>query len=91
MDLTFKNLEKYFNLALSSGADYVGVQVEMEGFAEPEIIINGKANIADKLKYYEKTYDAELNHKFAKGIRITGFAFADSLDEIENYLFTFND
>ncbi|HFJ9306671.1 hypothetical protein [Bacillus cereus] len=32
-------MEKHFNLGLSSGAEYVGVQIEMEGFAEDEIMI----------------------------------------------------
>ncbi|WP_230322510.1 MULTISPECIES: hypothetical protein [Bacillus] len=43
-------------------------------------------NIADKLDYYSKTYNTDLNYKFAKGIRIIGFTYSDSFAEIQKDL-----
>lgn len=86
MDLTFKNLKNCFNNAIDNNAEYVGVLIEMEGFDDAEVIINSRVNIADKLAYYKKTYDEELNHKFSKGIRIVGFTYGDSFEDIQNDL-----
>lgn len=86
MDLTFKNLKNCFNNAIDSNANYVGVLIEMEGFESAEVIINSHENIADKLAYYGKTYDDNLNHEFAKGIRIVGFTYGDSFEDIQNDL-----
>jgi hypothetical protein len=90
MDCTFEQMEICFNFAITNNTDYIGVLIEMEGFNDAEVIINSRANIADKLEYYKKTYDENLNHKFAKGIRITGFTYGDSFAKIQSYLSTFN-
>lgn len=44
----------------------------MPGFDQPELITNPPANIEKKLAYYKATYDENLEHKHAKGIRIIG-------------------
>lgn len=46
--------------------------IDMPGFEQPELIINPPANIENKLVYYKATYDENLEHKHAKGIRIVG-------------------
>ncbi|MEW4235983.1 hypothetical protein Q0N71_14510 [Bacillus thuringiensis] len=86
MEFTFQKLEACFKSALNDGVEYVGVLIEMEGFDEPEIIINHRMNISDKLDYYGKTYDVNLNHKFANGIRIVGFTYGDSFADIQHDL-----
>ncbi|WP_438285549.1 hypothetical protein [Bacillus wiedmannii] len=86
MDLTYKNLKQCFTNGINNDAEFVGVLIEMEGFDDPEVIINHRVNIADKLDYYGKTYDENLNHKFAKGIRIVGFTYGDSFADIQNDL-----
>lgn len=55
------------------------------------LLIADRVNIANKLAYYEKTYDNDLQHKFAKGIRIVGFTYGDSFAHIQSYLVDFND
>ena len=42
--LTMKNLELCFESAKEQGFSYVGVKIKMEGFEEPEVIINPIAN-----------------------------------------------
>lgn len=56
------------------------------GFA-PEYIINANENFKDKLAYYDKTYDNNLNHRFAKGMRICGCTYGETFKEIEDDLY----
>lgn len=86
MFLTQNHLKKSFDNAKSSGAAFVAIAVTMEGTPEREVIINGKANIDSKLKYYLKTYDENLVHKHSPGIRIVGFTYGEEYAEIEEDL-----
>lgn len=83
MNLTMNHLETAFNQAIVTGSAYVAVLIEMEGFPEPEVIINKQENIETKLAYYKKTYDENLNHKFAKGIKIVGCAYGEDFMDIQ--------
>lgn len=86
MNVKMENLEICFNQAVVTGAAYVGVLIEMEGFPQPEVIINKNENIDSKLAYYKKTYGEDLNHKFAPGIRIVGFSYGQNFSDIESDL-----
>ncbi|MDM5193042.1 hypothetical protein QUG02_08685 [Bacillus hominis] len=86
MGLTLEGLEKCFNEAASEGTEYVAVQIEMDGFPSDEVIINDNDNITSKLAYYKKTYNEELEHRYAPGIRIVGFAHGYSFLNIEHKL-----
>jgi hypothetical protein len=83
MNLTTANLENCFSEAANVGAAFVGVKIEMDGFPQPEVIINKAENIESKLAYYKKTYDENLNHKFAPGIKIIGFTYGDDFGDIQ--------
>ncbi len=50
----------------------LGLFIEMPGFPMPELITNPVANLNKKLEYWKKTYDKNLEHKHAKGIKIVG-------------------
>ncbi|GKU81216.1 hypothetical protein [Niallia sp. NCCP-28] len=86
MNLTATNLENCFEQAKLLGVPYVAVKIEMAGFPEPEIIINKRENIDSKLAYYKKTYDGDLTHKFAPGIKIVSFTFGDDFGDIQEDL-----
>lgn len=86
MKLTMNSLIQNFEDANANGASFVGVRIKMDGFADEEVIINGKNNFKTKLKYYKKTYDENLNHKFAKGISISGFTYGYSYSDIQSDL-----
>lgn len=47
--------------------------ITIPGLPEPEIITNPVANLEKKLEYYKTTYDDNLEHKHAKGIKIIGW------------------
>ena len=84
--MTMDNLEKCFNTAKELNQKYVGVEIEMEGFPKPEIIINENENFDSKLAYYKKAYNEDLTLKAFNGIKIIGFTFEESFDDIEDDL-----
>lgn len=84
--MNINNLESCFSYAVMVSAKYVAVLVEMDGFAEPEIIINDINNAKDKLEYYKKAYNNDLTHKYSDGIRIIAFTYGDSFKDIEHDL-----
>lgn len=84
--LTMEYLENCFKRAKELNQKYVAIQVYMNGFPRCEIIVNQVENVDTKLEYYKKTYDEELNHKFAEGIKIVGFSFGNSFTDIEEDL-----
>lgn len=65
-------LEAAINKAIKDNKS-IGVLIEMPGFEEPELIINPCKNLKQKLRYYKDTYDENLNHKKAPGIKIVGY------------------
>ncbi|MGG3234618.1 hypothetical protein ABEP17_14240 [Priestia flexa] len=86
-EIKMGNLERSFKLAKEYNAKFVAVRIEMEGFPEAEVIINPIVNADAKLEYYKKTYDDNLNHKYAKGIKIVGCTFGNDWNEIEEDLY----
>ena len=82
-NLTMQNLINTFEVAIECGAKFIGLKIAMDGFDKDEVIINPYENFKSKLAYYEKTYDEDLNHKYSKGIRITGFTFGEYFDDIQ--------
>ncbi|PFI94848.1 hypothetical protein COI88_29575 [Bacillus cereus] len=82
MGITLEELEKCFNEAVNEEAEYVAVQIEMDGFPSDEVIINDKHNIDSKLAYYKKTHNEDLEHRYTPGIRIVGFAYGYSFSVI---------
>lgn len=85
-ELAMQDLINIFDTAKLYGAIYIGLAIRMEGFEMDEVIINRWENFDSKLEYIKNTYDENLNHKFAKGVRIVGFTFADCFDHIEETL-----
>lgn len=69
---TMEELEQVFDFALING-DGLGLYIEMPGFPLQELITNPWENLPKKLEYYKATYDDNLEHKHAKGIKIVGY------------------
>lgn len=86
MNLTMQDLVQCFEVAHKMGARFIAVEIEIEGFKEPEIIINRFENILDKLDYYKKAYNDDLTLKSFSGIKIVGFAWSNNIEELEDYL-----
>ena len=84
--LSINNLEECFCNATLKDKKYIGVKIEMKGFPKAEIIINDKENFGDKLTYYKKAYNEDLVLKTFNGIKIVGFTYGDSFQDIQNDL-----
>lgn len=85
MNLTMDGLKEAFSNAKNVESNFVAVKIQMDGFPEPEIIVNPNENIDSKLEYYKKTYDENCNHKFAPGIKIVEVAFGCDWETIFDY------
>lgn len=85
--MTIQNLRNCFMTAEEKGADFIGVKIEMNGFEEPEVIINPRKNFEKKLAYYTNAYNEDLTLKAAPDkVKIIGFTYARFYDDIENDL-----
>lgn len=65
-------LEEVMNKCIENKT-HIGLLIEMPGYPMPELITNPCANLEKKLEYYKNTYDDNLEHKHAKGIKIIGY------------------
>lgn len=81
--LKMSNLKNCFDAAEKENAKFIGVLVQIKDNKSRELIVNERASFGAKLAYYQATYDEELNHKHAPGIKIVGFTQADNLKEME--------
>lgn len=72
--------------AVAFKAKYIGVKIQMEGFEEPEIIINKRANFKTKLAYYQNAYNNDLTLKTRNTIRIVDCTYGNTFKELEDYL-----
>lgn len=69
-----KDLEMIIDVAIEEN-NPLSLFIEMPGFEQPELITNPVINLRKKLEYYQNTYDDNLEHKYAKGIKIIGYTF----------------
>lgn len=86
MELTIKNLENCFNGALNNKANYLGIKVQLEDKSYSEVIINERRNFAFKWSYYAETYNEDLTHKHNEKIKIIGFTYGNTFEDIEKDL-----
>lgn len=87
MEIRMEDLVRCFECAKKNGNKYIGVKIETKGYKEAEIIINPRANFDSKLEYYQNAYNEDLTLKSVPHkIRIIGFTFANSYEEIEQDL-----
>lgn len=85
-NLTLSKLEGIFDNAVYVDANYIAVAIEFDEADDVEIIINPIENVEYKLKYCKESYNEDLTHKYAKGVRILAVAFGDTFEEIEQDL-----
>lgn len=84
--MTLQDLNNCFQDAISVGARYIGVKINMQGFDRPETIINPTENFETKLAYYQKAYNDDLTLKSFNGIKIVGFTYGETFDDLEQEL-----
>ena len=86
MELTIKNLENCFNRALENNANYLGIKVQLEERFCSQIIINERNNFDSELDFFKKTYNENLTHKHGEKIKIVGFTYGNTFEDIEKDL-----
>ena len=79
---SLEQLKACFDLAKATRARYVAVKISMDGFPKEEVIINPSANFDKKLEYYSNAYNDDLTLKANPNVKITGFTYAETYDEI---------
>lgn len=57
------------------GDDCIAVFFELPGLTKPEIIINPRANVDEKLAYYNRVYNENLELPANNNVKITGISF----------------
>jgi hypothetical protein len=77
------NLKNNFQGAKDNNAKYVGLLIETKGDKNPKVIIDSSEVFDTRLKYYIETYDEQLNHRTKEGIKISGFTYGNSVEDIE--------
>lgn len=85
VERTMKNLIDTFKTGEKLDANYIFVVVEVSS-KKQDIIINKMKDMKDKVKYYKKVYNEELNHKSHKGIKIIAFDYLYNFSELETRL-----
>lgn len=86
-DLRLKHLERCFYEASIKDAKFVGVAIWTKGNEGLEIIINPNVNFDKKFDYYKKAYTEDLVLKTYDGIKIVGFTYGNTFEEIQKDLF----
>lgn len=85
--MSFKEqMMQCFQNALKYNQQFIAVVVELPEGNE-ELIINRRASIMDKIKYYDENYDDNLVKKDNSNVRIVTFTSGNSLFAIEGDLF----
>lgn len=72
-----EEMEKLFAEAKNKGMD-IGVEVTVPGQEETELIINKNSSIDNKLSYYMRSYDDDLNLNANPEVKIVGFQMMNS-------------
>ena len=67
-----EEMEKLFAEAKNKGMD-IGVEVTVPGQEETDLIINKNSSIDNKLSYYMRSYDDNLNLNANPEVKIVGF------------------
>lgn len=75
-----------FQNALKYNMKYIAVIVEHPN-GNGELIVNLRANIMDKIKYYDENYNDDLQKHDNENVRIVAFTSGNSLFAIEGDLF----
>lgn len=68
--MTKECLIQLFKNAKEKEHRFIAVKIEMPGFPKPEVIVNSSENFEEKLKYYEKAYNDNLELNTFNKIRI---------------------
>lgn len=70
-----------FNVAKTTNATHIGVDVVSDMAVKPEMIINTREDFDTKLNYYDKVYDDNLVH-YHVPVKITNVVYGHSAEQV---------
>ena len=73
MEIKMKDLEFAVEMAIKESKS-LSLLISLPGLDSPEMITNPVENLEKKLEYYKATYDDNLEHRHAKGIKVVGYS-----------------
>lgn len=83
-ELTLTELINCFHTASEYSKKYVSIGIKIPDCTKPEIIIIVKENFDAKLTYYKSAYNNDLTLKTCNDIKIIGFSYGNSFEEMES-------
>lgn len=85
--MNLDNLKLAVRGAIKNNASYFGVRILNEMNGQEEVIINTVKNMTEgKLDYYLNAYNEDLTLKTQPKIKIAGFTFGNSFNDISKDL-----
>lgn len=70
--------------------DYLAVKIETEGNPSPEVILNPIENLAEKMAYYDKAYNDDMElikaKESGKLIRVTDVLVTSNLNDLNWFI-----
>ena len=84
-----------FKAAISDGLErsrvYMVVKIETEGNPAPEVIVNPIENVPEKMAYYEKAYNEDMElitaKSAGKSIRIIDAIMTNNLNDLNWFIY----
>lgn len=89
--MTKNDFNLIVNDGMTRGKMFLAVKIETEGNPQPEVILNPSENFKEKLKYYRKAYndDMELISAKATGksVRIVDVLMTSNLNDLNWFMY----
>ncbi len=79
-----QRFREIFEGFVNDGAKYVGVYVKAPNVPEPELILNPVVNAKEKLKYYMKAYNDDMQLNTVSSIKVLAVTGAIYLEDVED-------
>lgn len=84
--MTKGTFKQYVKESIDRNKEFMVVKIATEGNPAPEIIINPSANFEQKISYYEKAYNENMElikaKEAGKLIRVTDVLFTSNLNDL---------
>ncbi len=84
--MTKQEFNQLVNEGIDRNKNFIMVKIETEGNPDVEIIVNSKENFDQKIKYYEKAYNDDMElikaKEAGKIIRITDVLMTSNLTDL---------
>lgn len=89
--MTKQKFKEIVNEGIDRNRNFMVVRIETEGNPGPEIIVNPVENFDQKIKYYDKAYNEDMElikaKKVGKLIKITDVLMTSNLNDLSWFVY----